>query len=242
MEKAQTNQPPNQPRIGTRIISPSEVGRYKAEFYQISVYAGLRDPLGRLADIASACRKAGASWVAHPVMFSLLSPSERMDLFRMAEHAGEAMILHDERSPGGGRLSEENSSVLSTVISELSSLARLSFENALNTADALWFWKRFGRSVTLDIGHMESAGLDSTAYISALPEEIIQRVDYVHIHRNGELRGGLTDHWPLETGCRELDALRVLLGRKRTISVILEINEREETDRSLGLIRDAAGL
>jgi hypothetical protein len=60
------------------------------------------------------------------------------------------------------------------------------------------------------------------------------------MHHNGKWRNGLTDHWPLEEGCRELEALKALLKRKRDLSVILEINETWETDKSLRLLRDAA--
>jgi hypothetical protein len=58
------------------------------------------------------------------------------------------------------------------------------------------------------------------------------------MHRNGALRGGLTDHWPLLPGCRELQALRELLKRKRDVGVILEINETWETGTSLSLLRE----
>jgi hypothetical protein len=57
------------------------------------------------------------------------------------------------------------------------------------------------------------------------------------MHRNNGLRGGLTDHWPLRAGCRELKALRKLLERRTEFSVILEINEVEEINDSIALIR-----
>jgi len=65
----------------------------------------------------------------------------------------------------------------------------------------------------------------------------VNKIEFVHMHCNATLRGGLTDHWPLREGCRELEALRLLLGRKRDLSVILEINEVEEMNDSIELLR-----
>ena len=132
------------------------------------------------------------------------------ELRAMADLAGEAMILHDERAPDGTRLGGEHEEAFLRALEDLSVRTKISFENALETGDAPWFWSRYARSVTIDIGHAEVAGLDSVEFVRGLAEEIIDMTDYVHMHHNGEFRGGLTDHWPLSPGCRELRALQAL--------------------------------
>jgi hypothetical protein len=224
-------------RIGHRIVEPGEVGKWEgAEIYQISLYRGRGDNLGRLARCARAASAEGTPYVVHPVQYSLLEPACLDELREMARLSGDALILHDERAPDGGRLRGREAEEFRAAVRELSKLAHLSFENATDSGDAPWFWEEFARSVTLDMGHMESAGLDSAAFVRALPEDILRRVRYVHMHRNGSLHGGLTDHWPLRADCREVRALRELLKRRRDVDVLLEINEREETAESLRIL------
>jgi sugar phosphate isomerase/epimerase len=224
-------------RIGYRITGPDEVGRWDGEFVQISLYRRLGDNMKKIKECVGACRDKKMPYVLHPVSYPLLDPGAFEELRAMASNAGEALILHDETAPGGGRLIGEHGERFIDVLWELERRTPVSLENAINTPDAPWFWARFARSVTLDIGHMEAAGVDSVGFISSLDEDCIRKVDYVHIHHNNGLRGGLTDHWPLRAGCRELEGLRALLRRKRDFGVILEINEIEETAESLALIR-----
>jgi sugar phosphate isomerase/epimerase len=211
---------------------------YGADLVQISVYKGQPGALGKVRDIAARCREEGVPFVVHPVMYSLLDTVDMEMLKESARAADLALILHDEQSPGGGRVGEGEALKIINALEELSSIARVSIENALDTADAPWFWGRFAReSITLDIGHVEAAGLDSVRFVSELDQALIEKIEFVHMHRNGEFRSGLTDHWPLEPGCRELKALEALLKRKRDVSVILEINEREGIKSSLELVR-----
>jgi hypothetical protein len=85
---------------------------------------------------------------------------------------------------------------------------------------------------------VESAGLDSVEFVRSLDHGIIDKLQFVHMHRNNGLRGGITDHWPLIPDCMELRALRELLNLKSDISVILEINELEIIGESLKLLRE----
>lgn len=225
-------------RIGYRVVDPGEVGKWGGELVQISLYRGRGNNSKRLAEISRACHERSMSYVLHPVGYSLLMPEDLGDLRLMAEQAGEALILHDERAPGGGRLEGREGEAFGAALEDLGSRARLSLENSTHTADVVWFWERFGGSVTLDMGHMESAGLNSVEFVRRLDKDIIRRVDYVHMHRNGTLRGGLTDHHPLRQGCRELEALRALLVMKSDVGVLLEINEREETEESMALLSE----
>ncbi|MDI6889741.1 MAG: hypothetical protein QMC83_02210 [Thermodesulfovibrionales bacterium] len=96
---------------------------------------------------------------------------------------------------------------------------------------------RFANSVTLDIGHVEAAGIDSVRFVKELKADIIDKLSFVHIHRyNGPHNGGLRDHWGLLEGCRELRALGFLLEKKMDIGVILEINDMENLGESLKLL------
>ncbi len=228
-------------RIGYRVVSPGEVGRWDGEIVQISLYRGQEANMARLMDISRVCAERGMPYVLHPVGYSLLALEELSELRRMAGvvagRGGEALLLHDERSPGGGRLTGPEGERFRAALEELGAAAPVSIENSSHTGDVRWFWDNFARSVTLDMGHMESAGLDSVEFVRSLDEATVRKVRYVHMHGNGELRGGLTDHHPLRPGCRELKALREFLLRKAGVGVILEINEREETGGSLALLR-----
>jgi sugar phosphate isomerase/epimerase len=227
-------------RIGYRVVSPQEVGLHDADLVQISTYAAGQDNVEAVRRCAEECQKKGVPYVVHPVGCPLLGSGTLEGLIEMAKLSDLALILHDERTPEGGRLHGEYSKQFRRIAGELARLATISFENANDSGDAPWFWSSFADSVTLDIGHMEVAGFDSVEFVNALDDSCVQKIHYVHMHHNGKWRNGLTDHWPLEEGCRELEALKALLKRKRDISVILEINETWETDKSLRLLRDAA--
>jgi len=224
-------------KIGTRILYPEEVDIWKAELLQITVYYGMKHNLDILDDCVHACKKAGIRYVIHPVGYSILDQEMLKDVRKMAEHTDIAMILHDERSPDGGRIESRHRDRFLSAVAELGSVTGLSFENAANTHDVRWFWDTFAESITLDIGHIESSGLNSVEFVRALDEDHVRKIRFVHMHRNNGLRGGITDHWPLTTGCREMEALRNLLEARSDISVILELNEIEMIPESLDILK-----
>jgi len=223
--------------IGTRILYAEEVDYWNAELLQISVYHGMENNIKMMTNSARACREAGIRYVIHPVRYSLLQEEMLKDVLFMAKWADSALILHDEKTPEGKRLSGQDETRFRSALAELQTITPVSFENAVDTADIHWFWDNFAESITLDIGHVESSGLDSVDFVNALDVTVLQKIQFVHIHRNNGLRGGITDHWPLSSSCRELKALKSLLEVKHDINVILEINEIEQIDESLNILR-----
>jgi sugar phosphate isomerase/epimerase len=228
----------NDMRIGYRIIEPQEAGRWRGELVQISVYKNWGGSFDVARDCAERCREVELAHVLHPVGFSLLDEGDVETVLGLLDLAGEAIILHDERTAEGTRLSNDTLEKYLDAVREMTRSVHVSLENSEFTADAVWFWRTMGGGVTLDMGHMERSGIDSAGFVAMLPEDIISRVDYVHMHHNNGLHGGITDHWPLRQGCRELMALEVLLERRKDIGVILEINERDETEESLRLLAE----
>ncbi|HMK50512.1 MAG TPA: hypothetical protein VK435_10705 [Thermodesulfovibrionales bacterium] len=155
----------------------------------------------------------------------------------MAEWTDLALILHDEKTPDYRRITGEHEPTFRMLLRELQSLAPVSFENAVDTKDVLWFWKKYADSITLDIGHVELAGMDSVEFVRSLDAEIIDKIQYVHLHRNNGWRNGLTDHWYITADCREVEALKELLRRKKDIAVILEVIEKEMIQDNLNLLK-----
>jgi sugar phosphate isomerase/epimerase len=224
--------------VAYRVAWPEDVGRWDGDFAQVSVYRHWEGSIENMHQCVRLLKGRGIRYVMHPVGYSLIGGEEEVEAVKlMARFSDLALILHDERAPGGGRLKGEYEARFLGVLKELEEIAPVSFENANNTQDAPWFWERFAKRVTLDIGHVEGAGLDSVEYVKSLPDAIVDKIDYVHMHRNNGFRGGLTDHWPLRAGCRELRALRELLERRTDFSIILEINEIEEINDSIEIIR-----
>lgn len=225
-------------RIAYRVTRPEDVGRWEGDFAQLSVYRHWEGSLAGAWECVRLFKEKGVRYVIHPVGYSAAAGGDQEKaLMGLAEVADLGIILHDERSPGGGRLAGEHEERFRKVIGEISRMTAVSFENANNTGDAPWFWERFAESVTVDIGHVEAAGFDSVRYVSELPSAVVEKIDYVHMHHNNGLRGGLTDHWPLVEGCREMKALEALLTRRKGFDAILEINEIEETNESIRLLR-----
>lgn len=222
--------------VGTRVLYPEEVDFWNAEILQISVYRGMKGNLDFMSKCADACREAGIRYVIHPVKYSLLRDDMSEDIMKMARIADLALIMHDERAPDGGRLEGEYKNRFRNSLEELNSITHVSLENSTNTGDVQWFWDNFADSITFDIGHVESSGLDSVEFVKSLNRGTINKIRFVHIHRNNGLHGGITDHWPLTPDCREIKALKEMVKIKSDISVILEINEVEEIVDSLKLL------
>ncbi len=223
--------------VGYRITRPEEAGRFRADLVQISVYRGMEGNPERVEACAHACMGIGRPYVIHPVNYSLLDedPQTLSDLKAMARWSDLGFILHDEATAGGGRVSGRLAETLRKNLDELKSLVPVSIEDAVNVRDILWFWKNFADSVTLDVGHLEAAGIDSVEFVKKLDAGTMGKIDFVHMHRKYRFRGGLVDHWPLVPGCRELAALRELLKSRRDVRAILELNE-DETEDNLKLL------
>jgi hypothetical protein len=224
-------------RIGTRVTYPDEVGLWDVDFLQISVYHFQKNNLNVMKNCARMCKELGITYVIHPIEYFVLNSEMLRDLKVMAEWADIALILHDEKTPDRKRITGQHETLFRKALDELRSMTHLSFENATDTLDVKWFWNSYAESITLDIGHVESAGLDSEDFVKALDNKVIQKIQYVHIHRNNGWRKGLTDHWYLVPGCREIKALKELLLRKNDVDVILEINETDMTLDNINLIK-----
>lgn len=219
------------------MLYPEEVDYWDAEIMQISVYHGMENNIDMMKKSADACREAGMRYVLHPVKYSLLQDDMMKDIMTMAGSADLALILHDERGPDGERLGGEYEIRFRDALEELRSISPVSIENATDTGDIHWFWDNFADSITLDIGHVEVSGIDSVDFVTSLDEENINKIQFVHMHRNNGMHGGITDHWPLNRDCREIRALEELLRIKPDVSVILEINEIEEINKSLDILK-----
>jgi len=225
-------------RIGSRIVHPSEVGLWKAEIFQISVYRGAKDNLALMRQCAARCTDAKIPYVIHPVSYSLFDQETLQDLQEMAELADLGLILHDERTAGGLRIEGEAETLFRETLCTLAAKSPISFENSTDTGDVLWFWSRYADSLTLDLGHVESWGLDALAFVKALDDAALRKIRYVHMHRNNGRHGGITDHWPLTRDCREVIALRELLRRQNDADLLLEINETDRIEVSLEILRN----
>jgi len=227
---------------GYRVTDREEVGLYSADLIQISFYHGWGMGLAELEDVVSSCRDKRIRYVIHPVNFFLSEtrPREReatMEALRlMARWTDMGLIIHDEGTPLGGRLHGLWEKNYRDGLEELEGLCHVSIENANNSRDVEWLWRNYALSITIDIGHLEASGINSEKWMKDLPSDLLDRVEYVHLHRNNGLRGGLTDHWPITKNCREVKAIECLLKRKSDINVILEINETEELEENLGIL------
>ena len=223
--------------IGTRVLYAEEVEYCGADLLQISIYRGMTGSLEFMRNCARACKDAGIQYVIHPVKYSLLQKDMFEDLMEMAQLADLALIIHDEKSPDGGRLDGESGDIFRKSLDKLKTVAHVSIENSADTGDIHWFWDKFADSITLDIGHVESSGLNSVEFVKKLDDTTVKKIRFIHIHRNSVLRGGITDHWPLTPGCREISALRELIRIKPDVGVILEINEIESIMESMDILR-----
>jgi hypothetical protein len=225
-----------------RVTTPDEIGRFPADFLQVSVFRRWPNAIDSMFKTVAACHASHMRYVIHPVEYPLaeLRPEKRIimmdDLRTMAQHTDLALIVHDESMKGGKKLEGEAADAYRESLAELSKYCAVSIENAGTNKDIHWFWKEYASSITLDIGHLEVAGIDSIEFAGNLPPELLDAIDFVHMHRVNGVRGGIRDHWGLTENCRELKALRELLGRKKGLKVILEIIEKDDLDKSLDLL------
>ncbi len=230
-------------QCGYRVTEPHEIGRFPADFLQVSVFRRWPNAMSTMLATVDACRAAHVRYVIHPVEYTLseLRPERRKilmdDLRIMAAHTDLALIVHDESTKDGKRLANEEDDTYRQSLLELSRICPVSIENAGTNKDIKWFWREHARSITLDIGHLEVAGIDSVKFVRNLEPQLLEEIDFVHMHRVNGIRGGIRDHWGLTADCRELRALKELQARTTGLKVILEIIEALDLEESLNLLR-----
>ncbi len=243
-------------KLGYRIIRLGDVGTQPVKFAQISLWRvadwgvadgskGVREAI----ETARICRTLGIRTVFHPLEYPLAHDHDEQALDIMRRLAGEAdlgIIIHDEGGEGGKRLTDAETERYEKSVRELSRLCPVSIENSYNSGDISWFWDRFVMrasnhvSITLDIGHLELAGLDSSAFVRNMPDRLVERTTFVHMHHHDPFgRQAVRDHKPLLPGCREIKALQELLKRKHDLWVVLELDAKEDGMRqSIDLLKN----
>ncbi len=240
--------------LGYRIIRPEDVGKYPLPYAQISLWrranwdvAVGEEAVQQAIEIAAACKARGVRSVFHPLEYPLANEQRSQTLAvlrRLSPAADLGIIIHDEGGADGGRLRVAGMEQYERGVKEISALCPVSIENSYNSGDITWFWGRLAVpapesvSITLDIGHLELAGLDSVAFVRAMPQRLVERIKFVHMHHHdpSEPRP-VKDHKPLAPGCREIEALKLLLQRKRDVRVILELDAAEDgMERSIELL------
>jgi sugar phosphate isomerase/epimerase len=233
----------NTMKIGYRAVDKEDIGRFPVDLVQISYWKTFGPDIAQIKKIASRCRELEVRYVMHPVFTPLsetragLREKNLEELTTLARMADLGMIVHDETNPDRSRLSGERMAQYRKTLEMISSSCPVSIENAVNTLDIDWFWNELGGSITLDIGHFESAGIDPIKKVQSLPEDLLDRVEYVHMHRKNGPHGGVIDHWPLTDDCREVQAMKELFRRKKNLAVILEINEMDQLGESLEILQ-----
>jgi len=231
-------------QIGYRIIRPADVGTQLLNFAQISLWSkanwGVAEgeqAVREAIEIAAACKTKGIRTVFHPLEYPMSSEHATNTLSvlrRLAAASDLGIILHDEGGGSGKRLSVAEELVFEKNLATISSLCHCSIENAFNSGDITWFWERFvvpapkNVSITIDIGHLESADIDAIAFIRDMPERLASRINFAHMHHKAEERYGIKDHWPLVSGCREIEALKELLKRQPEVRVVLELEATKD--------------
>jgi sugar phosphate isomerase/epimerase len=231
--------------LGYRIIRPDDVGKYPLRLVQISLWrkanwgvADGEEAVLQAIEIAAACKARGIRTVFHPLEYPMTGEhaGETLDVLqRLAAASDLGIIVHDEGDRGRQRLSAGEADQYAGNIAKTSSRCHVSIENSYNSGDITWFWERFAMSappsvsLTLDIGHLELAGLDSVSFVRGMQKKFIERITFVHMHHHDRAaREAVPDHKPLVSGCREIEALKLLLQRKRDLRVILELDAAED--------------
>jgi hypothetical protein len=231
--------------LGYRIIRPDDVGKYPLPFAQISLWRTAKwdvaegeEAVRQAVAIAQTCKARGIRTVFHPLEYSLTNaagPQTLEVMRRLAAASDLGIIVHDEGNAGRMRLTAVDAGAYEKNIKKISDLCHLSIENSYNSGDISWFWERFvvpsppDVSITLDIGHLELAGLDSVSFVQNMPQRLIDRLQFVHMHHHdGNDTHWVKDHKPLVAGCREIEALKVLLARKSDVYVVLELDAAED--------------
>ncbi len=244
--------------LGYRIIRPKDVGTQPLSFAQISLWRvanwGVSEgdrAVEEAVEIARECKSRGIRTVFHPLEYPLSNKhAERtLDVMRRLSTAADlGIIIHDEGGACGKRLSAGEADCYEKSLREIGGHCHVSIENSYNSGDITWFWERFvvpvapdRVSITLDIGHLELSGIDSVAFVRNMPQRLVERVRFAHMHHHDpQGQRPVKDHRPLIPGCLETEALKELLQRKPDIWVVLELDAAEDgMRRSIELLRIA---
>lgn len=229
-------------QIGYRIIRPSDVGTQTVNFAQISLWRkaewGVSDGERGVQEAiatAKACRERGIRTVFHPLEYPLTGEHAEATV-EMMRHLATAsdlgIIIHDEGGEAG-RLAGPESVQYGVNVRSVSRLCPVSIENSFNSGDITWFWERFVLpmpetvTITMDIGHLELAGINSVNFVEDLSGNLLSRLRFVHMHHHEAGARGVRDHRPLARGCREIEALKLLAKRKKDLWVIVELDAAE---------------
>lgn len=230
--------------IGYRVFKKADVSKFDLDFTQVSIWHKTPTDIGRVACICDELKDLSMPFVIHVLGLYLSDtrPEREEALATLTEYAklcGMGLILHDETLPNGGRLTGPWRANYEKGLRVLESKCNVSLENSHDSHNALWFWDEFANSITLDIGHFVSAGMDVFQVIKDLSNKHISRLDYVHVHKhNGWKPGGITDHWALEKECFELRALEELLRKKDDVKVVVEVDGDEDLRRSIEMVEE----
>jgi sugar phosphate isomerase/epimerase len=243
--------------LGYRIIRPEDVGTQPLDFVQISLWRAANwgvaegeQSVREAIEMAATCKARGIRTVFHPLDYPLTGENASHTLTvmrRLADAADLGIIIHDEGNTGGKRLANNEADQYARNVKEISGLCRVSIENSYNSGDITWFWERFAApasvntSITLDIGHLELAGLDSVRFVRNMPQHLVERTEFVHMHHHDAREPHeVKDHRPLVAGCREIEALQELLKRKQDVRVILELDAGDDgMRRSIELLQSS---
>ncbi len=229
-------------KIGYRFFNIGDALKFDSDFVQVSIWHKNEGDLQRMEQARELLRRKKMPYISHllGLYLSDTRPQREIALSVLKEYArssGGVLILHDETLPGGYRLHGPWRENYERGIEELQKLCRVSIENSNDSSGALWFWKEFADSITFDIGHFVSAGIDVLKVIDGLESEHIEKLDYIHVHKhNGWKPNGISDHWALERDCVELKALKKLLEIKGDVSVVVEVDGEDELRRSMDLV------
>jgi sugar phosphate isomerase/epimerase len=229
--------------LGFRILDETYMDKFELSLVQISIWHNREEDFLIAGQLAQKLRELGKRFVIHPSSLDLSETRSGIreyylsTLKRYAQISDLGIIIHDETLAWGGRLEGCWLEAYKAALAELERISGISIENARDSSDIFWFWETFAGSITFDIGHFEAAGMDPFNVIENLTDEMIQKIDYIHLHRNnGRKDIGITDHWPLVEGCIELEVLKKLLKLKPDAKVILEVDGEDDIRKSLQVI------
>ncbi|QWR76424.1 hypothetical protein [Candidatus Magnetomonas plexicatena] len=231
--------------VGYGILAGETVKVSSPGIVQISVFKEWDGNISGAVNTSTYLKSLGIPAVFHPVGYFLSETREEvrrqnMDaLLYLAKHSTQPMIVHDETTPWSTPLVGQYEEAYEEALKKITEHCPVSIENASNTLDVTRFWHRFASSITLDIGHVQAAGIDSETFVEELDSDLCSKVEFIHVHRaNGPHYNGVTDHWGLTPNCKELKALRKFLKRNSNVKIILEIINKDDVRESLALIED----